>query len=251
MKNLTLLVVALLLAGPIFAQPGLELTAGYTPGMSFVLNDDDFAAGEELNYQVTYGSHVGLTVGFNFSEKVGVTTGFGLASINQNYVTAYDGRTRDEQNTFNRRTTYIRIPLMVRIGGDPTAPSSAFFRFGPHLDLLAGAMGNYDTRVPIVGNRVQTSENFRNYRTIFSTEDEEIYQGVTIGLTMEVGGRIRISDVMGVLLLFHLESSLTNPEGEDAWKAPGFESNSANERAQSWNVMPGINVSFQYVLNFD
>lgn len=248
MKNLTLLVVALLLAGPIFAQSGLELTAGYTPGISFMLNDDDFAAGEQLNYQVTYGSHVGLTLGFNFSEKVGVATGFGLASINQNYVTDYDGRTRDEQDRFNRRLTYIRIPLMVRIGGDPTAPSSAFFRFGPHLDFLAGAMGNQDFQGPL-GTRITNTDNYRNYRTIFSTEDEDIYSNMVVGLTMEVGGRIRISDVMGVLLLFHLESSLTNTEGEDSWKI--FESNSANERAASWNVMPGINVSFQYVLNFE
>jgi hypothetical protein len=248
MKNLTLLIAALLLAGQTFAQSGLELTAGYTPGVSFILNDDDFAAGEQLNYQVTYGSHVGLTLGYNFSEKVGVTTGFGLASINQNYVTDYDNRTRDEQDFANRRLTYIRIPLMVRVGGDPTAPSSAFFRFGPHLDFLAGATGYQDINLGILG-RVTNSDNYRNYRTIFSTEDEDIFSNMVIGLTMEVGGRIRISDVMGVLILFHLESSLTNSEGEDAWKI--FESNSAQERAQSWNVMPGLNVSFQYVLNFN
>lgn len=247
MKNLTLLVVALLLAGPIFAQPGLELTAGYTPGMSFVLNDDDFAAGEELNYQVTYGSHVGLTVGFNFSEKVGVTTGFGLASINQNYVTDYDNRTRDEQDRGYRRTTYIRIPLMVRIGGDPTAPSSAFFRFGPHLDFLAGANGYYESSFGPIG--VSQSYNYRNIEKPLSNEKYEVFENTVVGLTMEVGGRIRISDVMGVLLLFHLESSLTNPEGADA--NVFFTSNSAGERAPSWNIMPGINVSFQYVLNFN
>ncbi len=176
-------------------------------------------------------------------------TGFGLASINQNYVSDYSDRSRDEQNTYNRRLTYIRIPLMVRIGGDPTAPSSAFFRFGPHLDFLAGAMGNSDVRIPILGTRARDTQNFRNYRTLLSTEDEEIYQDVTIGLTMEVGGRIRITDVIGVLLLFHLETSLTNPEGEDSWKV--FESNNSNERAGTFNVMPGINVSFQYVLNFN
>ncbi len=69
MKNLTLLVATLLLAGQTFGQAGLELTAGYTPGISFMLNDDDFAAGEDLNYQVTYGSHVGLTAGFQLSLK--------------------------------------------------------------------------------------------------------------------------------------------------------------------------------------
>ncbi len=241
----------LLLAGSAFAQAGLELTAGYTPGISFIINDDDFAAGEELNYQVTYGSHVGVTAGFNFSERVGVTTGIGLASINQNYVSDYGDRQRDEQDMFNRRLTYIRIPLMVRIGGDPTAPSSAFFRFGPHLDFLAGAMGNSDRRT-IIGTRETDTDNFRNYRTILSTEDEEIYRNTVIGLTMEVGGRIRITDVLGVLILFHAETSLTNPEGEDAWKAFNFANGNftSDERIGSFNVMPGINVSFQYVLNF-
>jgi hypothetical protein len=234
MKNLTLLVAALLLAGPIFAQPGLELTVGYTPGISFVLNDDDFAAGEELNYEVTYGSNLGLTVGYNFSEKVGITTGLGLAFINQNYVTDFSGINRDDQFRSARRTTYLRVPLMVRIGGDPTAPSSAFFRFGPHLDILTGAIG-YD----------RDNDNSINFR---DEDYEEAFNNSVIGLTMEVGGRIRITDVVGVLLLFHLESSLTNPEGVRAGEY--FISNDMDERAGAFNIMPGINVSFQYVLNF-
>lgn len=247
MKNLILLVAALLLAGQTFGQSGLEITAGYTPGISFALNDDDFAAGEELNYQVTYGSHIGLTLGFNFSEKVGIATGFGLASINQNYVTDYDNRTREEQDRGNRRTTYIRIPLMIRLGGDPTAPTSAFFRFGPHIDFLAGATGYSESSFGPIG--FSNSINYRNAEKPFSNDNYEVFESTVIGLTMEVGGRIRISDAIGVLMLFHLESSLTNPEGADA--NVFFTSNSAGERAGTFNIMPGVNISFQYILSFN
>lgn len=234
MKNLTLFLAALLLAGHTFGQSGLEITAGYTPGISFILNDNDLAAGKDLNYQVSYGQQLGVTVGFNFTEKIGVLTGFGLANINQNYIADLPLISKKDQPRSNRQLTYVRIPLMVRIGGDPSASTSAFFRFGPHFDFLSGAVGN----VNVAGQK--TGINYRDFN--------ESFNNVVVGLTMEVGGRIRISDVMGVLLLFHLESSLTNPEGK---KANLYFKSKAGERAPSWNVMPGLNVSFQYVLSFN
>ena len=73
-------------------------------------------------------------------------------------------------------------------------------------------------------------------------------------MTLEVGGKIRITDQMGVLLMFHLESSLTNPEGQDAAVYSGFPTSGTlldPERGTAWNMMAGLNVSFLYTLTFN
>lgn len=258
MKNLTFLALALFLSSNLFAQKGLEITAGFTPGISFILNDEDFAAGDDLNIQPTFAFQAGLTLGYNFSEKIGLATGIGVASLGQNYTTDYDGWAADDQIKFDRKITYIRVPLLLRVGGDPTAPSSAFFRFGPHFDFLSSAIGrNYGS----ANNPRDNSTNFRAInKSLLNSDKAEIYNGFVLGLTIEVGGKIRITDQMGVLLLVHLESSLTNPEGADAADYGRTFINSPfptsgtllnPERGTAWNTMLGLNVSFQYTLSFN
>ena len=212
MKNLTFLAFALCLTGTMFAQKGLEITAGFTPGVSFILNDEDFAEGESLNIQATFAYQGGLTLGYNFSETIGLATGIGIDALGQNYTTDFDNVANDDQNKYDRKLTYVRVPLLLRVGGDPTAATSAFFRFGPHFDFLSGAIGrNYGS----ANNPIDNSTNYRDVN-FFTGGQAEIYESFVLGLTLEVGGKIRISDQMGVLIMFHLESSLTNTEGKDA-----------------------------------
>lgn len=250
MKNLTFLAFALLFTGNIYAQKGLEITAGFTPGVSFILNDEDFAEGQALNIQPTFAYQGGLTVGYNFSETVGLATGIGVAALGQNYTTDYDNVANDDQFKYDRKLTYIRVPLLMRVGGDPTAATSAFFRFGPHFDFLSSAVGrNYGT----TNNPSDNSTNYRSITKILSSEKAEIYNSFVFGMTLEVGGKIRISDQMGILLMFHLESSLINPEGKDAAVYAGFPTSGTlfdPERGTAWNMMAGLNVSFLYTLTF-
>jgi len=251
MKNLTFLAFALCLTGTIFAQKGLEITAGFTPGVSFILNDEDFAEGQSLNIQATFAYQGGLTLGYNFSEAIGLATGIGVAALGQNYTTDFDNIANDDQIKYDRKLTYVRVPLLLRVGGDPTAATSAFFRFGPHFDFLSGAIGrNYGS----ANNPADNSTNYRDITKLLSSEKAEIYNGFVLGMTLEVGGKIRISDQMGVLLMFHLESSLTNPEGQDAAVYSGFPTSGTlldPERGTAWNMMAGLNVSFLYTLTFN
>ena len=251
MKNLTFLAFALCLTGTMFAQKGLEITAGFTPGVSFILNDEDFAEGESLNIQATFAYQGGLTLGYNFSETIGLATGIGIAALGQNYTTDFDNVANDDQIKYDRKLTYVRVPLLLRVGGDPTAATSAFFRFGPHFDFLSGAIGrNYGS----ANNPADNSTNYRKITKLLSSEEAEIYNGFVLGMTLEVGGKIRITDQMGVLLMFHLESSLTNPEGQDAAVYSGFPTSGTlldPERGTAWNMMAGLNVSFLYTLTFN
>jgi len=253
MKNLTLFVFALLMTGNVFAQKGLELTVGFTPGLSFLLNDEDFAEGDNLNIQPTFGYVTGLTVGYNFNEKIGLATGFNFARLGQRYTTDYPNISNDDQAKYDRRLSYIRIPLLLRVGGDNTAGSSAFFRFGPNFDFLTTATGTYYGSK----NNPSTTNNVTNFRDIDKTifgEKATIFNSFVLGMTMEVGGRIRITDQMGVLLLFHLESSFINVEGEDAAAWSGFATSGTitdPERGHTWSLMAGVHVGFHYTFSFE
>jgi hypothetical protein len=116
---------------------------------------------------------------------------------------------------------------------------------------LSSAIG---TNHGSVNSPSDNSVNFRDLSVPIIGTDLEVYNNFVLGLTIEVGGKIRITDQMGVLLLFHLESSLINPEGEDAARFAGFPTSGtilSPERGTAWNLMVGLNISFQYTLSFD
>ncbi len=242
------MVMALFATTSVFAQKGLEMTLNFTPGSSLYLNDEDFAAGKDLNFQATYALHAGLTAGYNFSDRIGIATGIGYASLNQNYITDYDNTDKSDQQRASRYQSYIRIPVLLRIGGDNMNGSSAFFRVGPHIDFLSS--GTFVAK----GSADNPSENTINMRDqkSFLGEEQEVLNEAVIGVSAEVGGRIRLSDQMGLLILLHLETSLTNTEGKDA--ASYFQSSGTilnPERSSTGILMGGLTIGFQYVLSFD
>jgi hypothetical protein len=249
MKNLFFTVVALFATSSIFAQQGLEITLGFTPGSSLYLNDEDFAAGEDLNFQATYAFNTGLTVGYNFTDKIGIATGIGFAQLNQNYITDRDGVSKSDQNRWTRSQSYLRIPVLLRVGGDNMNGSSAFFRIGPHFDFLTAATSLNK------GSENNPSENTTNLRdqSILGTKIN-LVEDMVIGLSADVGARIRINDYMGILLMLHLEGNLLNMEAEDAhlyFSHTGSILLGTSERSETRAIMGGITVGFQYVLDFN
>lgn len=248
MKNLFFTVMALFATTSVFAQQGLEMTLNFTPGSSLYYNDEDFAAGKNLNFQATYALHAGLTAGYNFSDRIGIATGIGYASLNQNYITDYDNTDKSDQQRASRYQSYIRIPVLLRIGGDNMNGSSAFFRVGPHIDFLSS--GTFVTKGS-ADNPVENTTNMRDQSIL--GEKQDILNETVFGVTAEIGGRIRLTDQMGLLILLHLETSLTNTEGANAGRY--FESSGGSilnpERSSTGILMGGLTVGFQYVLSFD
>ncbi|MFK7796937.1 MAG: outer membrane beta-barrel protein [Aureispira sp.] len=248
MKSLFIGVLALLLTQQVFAQASFEFTAGYTPGFSAVLNNQDFNDNGKEYHAVNYGSHSGITVGVNFTEQLGLATGVGMSFINQHF--SYDYTLNDSPQRYNsqRSLAYLRIPVLFRVGGDASAPVSFFLRFGPHLDILTSAKSTYTN----LGTVIHLQDNVINYldQKDDRGETEEVYKSAVLGATLEVGGRFKLNDKMGLLLLFHVNSSLTNPEGADAvgYLHSAFLGGGPSYRDPSWNAMLGANISFQYTI---
>ena len=264
MRKLTLFVVAILAANMSFAQKGLEIGLEFTPCVTFVLNDQDFAEGEDLNFQGTFGFNTGLSLGYNFSDGIGISSGVLYSKQGQNYITDYNGLAKGDQDDFSRKLSYIRVPLLIKFNGDPTASSSSYFRIGPHFDFLQSARFVYDDK-----STFNADYDLRLHKDApYSTMD--LYKKFVFGLTLEFGGSANINEYLKLTFMLHMSGNLNSENigtaqlsnwnpltggiGFDA--IPGYPADNISnapyrERAGAFNVMGGINVGFRYNILMD
>jgi hypothetical protein len=255
MRKLSFFVMALFAANLSFAQKGIELGVEFTPAATLILNDEDFAAGDDLNFQGTFGYNVGLSVGYNFNAGLGLASGILYSQQGQNYITAFDGVAKSDQDVFNRSLSYIRVPLLLKINSDPTASSGTYFRFGPHFDFLSGAKYSYDSKnlgTSLLDISDVSLLNDSDYK------DLNIYNKFVFGITLEFGGSANINEHMKITFMLSLSGNL-NSEGDQVADAASYGSiltrtplkyafDSAGGRSAAYNVMGGLNVGFRYTI---
>ncbi len=261
MRKLTLFVVALFVANMSFAQKGLEFGLSFTPASPWILNDEDFAEGDDLNYRGTFGFNTGLTLGYNFTDAVGFHTGVQFSRQGQNYINYNSAPEKADMDVFSRKLGYVRIPLLLKFNGDPTASSSSYFRIGPHLDLLNSAKYAYDDKSVLNSDQ---AIDLRQFTKPLSTDKYKIYKGLVVGLTLEMGGAVNMTEELKLVFMLHMSGSLTNPELTEAGEAGlairanslglnvnPYPSSASYNRSSAWSVMGGFTVGFHYVLGFE
>jgi hypothetical protein len=264
MRKLTLFAALLFSSTLSFAQKGLEVGVEFTPAVTFILNDDDFAEGDNLNFRGTFGFNTGLSLGYNFNDGIGIASGILFSRQGQNYITDYAGVSKANQDVFARQLGYIRVPVLLKFNGDPTASSSSYFRVGPHLDLLNSARFTYDDRDAFNADIDQDLLALKS----LTNQDLEVYKKLVVGLTLEMGGAVNMTDELKLVFMLHMSGSLTNPEADDIKDASDalltrtftaepfgatkpYPVTSGGNRQTAWNVMGGFTVGFHYVLGFE
>ncbi len=251
MKTLSTLAVALFCVAQVsFAQKGLEIGVHFTPGNPWILNNEDFAEDQDLDFRGTFGYNLGGTIGYNMTDGFGIATGVIYNKSGQNYITGYDGVAKADQNTFSRQLSYIRVPILLKVNGSLDAGSSSFFRIGPHFDFIQSAKYQYKFNSGILEG-TEYNEDMLDYNPT-GGEAYKIYNKTVIGLTLEMGGQINVSESVKVIMALHLSGSLANSEDEDAaYVYPSSGTLLSPERATAWNVMAGFTVGMNYVLSFE
>lgn len=237
------IILLLVFASTISAQKGLELGIEFTPASVWILNDEDFAEGDNLDFRGTFGYNGGINLGYNFSDGIGFTSGILISRQGQNYITGYDGVEKADQDYFSRDLNYIRIPFLIKFNGDPSASSSSYFRFGPHIDILSSARYVYEANT-ILG-QIDADVDMTDYGNL------EVYKSTVIGATLEFGGSANINEYMKLTFMLHLSGSLTNTEGEDSGATLLYPATTSFNRSNAWNVMAGINVGYRYIFSFN
>lgn len=239
-----------------YAQGGLELTATFTPGFSTILNQEDLARTNIDEHQTSLGLEAKVTVGHNFTNHIGIATGLGVTFLEQNYIKpTTKNLIKLLHHTTDRQFSYLRIPALLRIGSNPYAANSFFMRMGPHLDILTMAVSN--TQFPF--DTQQPNERINYYKPVnYRGQQAAIFNSFVVGFSIEMGIKIGLTDQLGLLLLGHFESTLSNVDGTAAplyfpsttttvkryWGDLEIE-----QRSHTFNLMGGLSIGVHYVLN--
>lgn len=271
--------IALTVAGSAYAQQGFKFGAQFTPGSTMALQGDDFDRGEDLNFRGSFGYNMGVTLGYGFNDRFSISTGL----MYNNHVTSYvhDETDSYEGKKFSRTLNYLRVPLWIEVGSDPTETGGFFFRIGPHFDfLLSGTymderldgVGDYDPNTGIDLNRmVDVWEPIDILGVAVPTQTSrqaDLYNSLVIGVSIQMGSQIRLTDYLKMIIMLNLETSLTNPEAEGTASFaldmvsdyPSFSypysasypyvvKGDAYHREQAWNVMGGLTFGLVYTLS--
>lgn len=245
MKKFSLLVFAMMcLTSGLFAQKGIEVGINGTATSPWILNDEDFAEGENLDFRFNYGFNVGASLGFNLTDNFGISTGITYVSGGQRYITAYENVAKADQITSRMDLRYIRVPVLFKFNGDINASTSGFFRIGPHFDFIQKALYTTDNIPPLLGVD-------RNIKTDFLNDvgSYKVYNKSVVGLTLEMGSQFALAENLKFVLAFQLAGSLSNIEGEDAKRYFATSGTILSpERSKAWHVSAGITLGVNYVI---
>lgn len=236
----------------LFAQKGFELTVNTSLNFSFINNQNDIQESSTQS-RLSFGNSSLITVGHHFNKNIGIATGLGFTYLRQNYVkTSTAKQIKILQETSHRALTYARLPLLISINTNPDQPIQFFMRFGPHLDALITATSK--TEYPF--NSGQADQKI-NYRGLSNNQEKplKVFNDFTIGLSLDLGTKIRLSDRFSLLILAHVESSLSNIEGQDSpnYFPASFRAVTPKDyilvRQQTYGIMLGLNIGLSYSIS--
>ena len=224
MQNKNLLLLCFLIASfsgsSLFAQQGVEFGAGVMPQLTLIVNDDDFAAGDELNFRTTAHLAYGVHAAYNFNDHLGIQTGLLLSTQGQKYVN--DKPTANTSNS-EVRMSYLKIPVLLKFNSNPEASAQFVATIGPQFGLL---------------NKVDYYLNDEKL-TVPGFDYKEFFKSMDLGAVLGLGARFRLTDNLQLGTSFRFDYSLGNMENEDKWVA---------DRAPSHNATGGFMVDFTYHL---
>ena len=276
MKTLFFFMIALSVASLSEAQQGFKFGAQFTPGSTMALQGDDFDRGEDLNFRGSFGYNMGVTLGYGFNDRFSISTGI----MYNNHVSSYvhDATDSYEGAKFSRTLNYLRVPLWIEVGSDPTETGGFFFRIGPHFDFLLDGkymderldgVGNYDANTGIDLAKMVDVEPVDVLGVSIPTQTSrqaDLYNSMVVGVSIQMGSQIRLTDYLKMIIMLNLETSLTNPEAEGTASFaldmvtdyPSFSypyslyhmlKGGAYHRDPAWNVMGGLTFGLIYTLS--
>lgn len=239
MQNKTLLFFCLLMAtsSSVFAQQGFEFGAQVMPQLTLIVNDDDFAAGDELNFRTTAHLAYGIHAAYNFSDHLGVQTGLLFSTQGQKYVS--DEPTPDTY-TSEVRMNYLKIPVLLKFNSNPEASAQFVATVGPQFGLLNKVTNYYNDEKITYTNLPGEIRDIK-----------DAYKSMDLGAVLSLGARFRLTDNLQLGTSFRFDYSLGDIEDKEAtYSLSGLGTLNywSSDRAPSHNATGGFMIDFTYHL---
>ncbi len=204
-----------------FAQKGLHLGASGSFNTVWIVNQNAYG-GEEYDYTLKTGGGAGIDAGYNFTNHLGVFTGFKFANQGQSYESSKNtGQTRDISLKYNY------IPLLFRFTGG-SSKVKFYAQAGPQFGFISDA--NYTFEDP------NTASSFTlGIKERFTKNDNGINFG--LGANIDIITNLYISAGMDFFYSF-------NDINDEDFHIP----DSSGVYEASKNATGGLRIGVHYIL---
>jgi hypothetical protein len=234
-KSLSLILFAILLAGPLMSQKQLYFGLSGTGLSSIVTNQNNYGV-SPLDYKVVIGASGNVNVGFDFNKHFGLKLEIGYTKMGQKY----EKSKKDTVFARNVKLNYLQIPLMFkyRTGGE----SARFYlQLGPQIDFLVSASQDYTLNDSVF---VRTGKNLADQPFVFG--EKTITERFS---SLDVMGRLDLGVDISIVKNLCLNIGLTMAYGFLDINAPDWRMNDSDGNYNpSHNIYAGLNVGLNYVL---
>ncbi|MCS7073495.1 MAG: PorT family protein [Bacteroidia bacterium] len=267
MKTIKLLALtSLLFSGVAVAQQGLHLSARIMPQGTMIINDDDMAADDRLNYVApNFGFAFGFTAGYHFNDNLGAEIGVMYSGQKQKY----KGEDRTATSTTNSEWTtslnYIKIPIAFTFNSNPDANVMFHGFIGPQIGILAGGRmeGTETTKVGTVSTEVSQSAEGTTVKYGSQQLDlnGKIFNSTDFGIAFGLGPTFKLGDNLQLSASLRFDYSFSDHENkESAYTNPAVVPNKFwenyrkgtynkdNASAASRNATVGLMIGVTYVI---
>ena len=237
MKKLFTLLMIGMLATASYAQKGLNLGANLMPLSSSIINQNTWGNGHEYDYAVTFNTSFGFDVGYNFTDQLGIYSGYWVTNLGQKYTDNYDGSAWDRSLKFK----YNIIPILLKYSS-----SKSRVNFLGSFGILIASMKQADQEWLKDGaaySEIIVNPNTAKSFDLGATDVTERFNKSDIILNLEVGAKIKIIEKLFVDATLNFGYGIKDINHTD-WQIK----NNSGVYDASNNVFGGVKVGVSYLV---
>ncbi|MGB1206861.1 MAG: outer membrane beta-barrel protein [Chitinophagales bacterium] len=232
-QTLAVILLLFLTTTTIFAQRGLEVGLKVLPQTSWIFNDDDFEAGDALDFEPKFKMAYGLNIGINLSDRFGIQSGVIYSPQGQKYTHTNEIFLGTIANTSEVRLNYIQIPVLLKLNSDPMSVFSFVAGAGVQFGFLQ------DAKYYI--NNVEIN------KTLLGDDATEFYNEKDLSVVFNIGTQINVTEHLNLSLAIQADYSLDDIENKKEGVLPSYR-NINDRNASSQNLTAGLQVGINYVI---
>jgi hypothetical protein len=237
MKKLFTFLMIGMLATAGYAQKGLSLGANFMPLTSSIINQNTWGNGREYDYAVTFNTSLGFDIGYNFTDQLGIYSGYWSTKLGQNYTDSYDNSEWER----NLKFKYNIIPVMLKFSS-----SSSRVNFLGGVGILIASMKQADQEW-LEGGAAFSQELTNPITTdvydLGESDATSRFNKNDIILNLEVGAKIKLIDKLFVDAALNFGYGVKDINQTD-WQIK----NNSNVYDASHNAFGGLKIGVSYML---
>jgi len=231
------LILAIISTTTTYAQKGLNIGVSGSFISSSIINQNTWGNGHEYDYEITFSGNFGFDIGYNFTNSLGIHSGFSFYKLGQSYNDSYDNKNWERNLTFS----YNVIPIMFRY-----TSSTENIKFIGSVGVLYAMLNKAEqtwTSDGIAYHEEGTTLVSKKPFDLGASDVTNRYSKSDIILNIEIGIRIETIDNLFIDAVLNAGYGLTDINDADYH----FEDKDGNYNPSN-NFFGGIKVGVAYVL---